>query len=174
MKILDKLDKEEMRDIITLGWAVHDGTWFYHALQEFGIDAANKLNKAALKSLSALEMQRISVQLGMGNNRIKNIEELNNFIVEYLELISPETIFTKLKISHLSQNTLHWEWNKGQCFAYKSMTRLGVVDQYECGIIYRIGCWIEDLGIGCRVSPEIDVCLMHKKGECSGKFELVF
>jgi len=33
----------------------HDGMWFFHCLQEFGIEATNKINKSAIKFLSSIE-----------------------------------------------------------------------------------------------------------------------
>ena len=42
-----------------------------------------------------------------------------------------------------SENLLHWEMKK--CFAHAGMTRLGVIDGYECGVIYRVACWFDSL-----------------------------
>ena len=50
-----------------------------------------------------------------------------------------------LDYSFPSENVLHSEMIK--CFAHAGMTRLGVIDRYECGVIYRVACWFDNLGI---------------------------
>jgi len=39
----------ELTDLLNRCWMTHDGMWFYHCFQEFGIEKANYLNKAAIK-----------------------------------------------------------------------------------------------------------------------------
>jgi hypothetical protein len=59
--VLNKIGKREIRDLLGKGWLTHDGMWFYHTYQELGIDKANKLNKAAIRSLAPIEIKsRIS------------------------------------------------------------------------------------------------------------------
>ena len=58
------------------------------------------------------------------------------------------------------ENELHFEMHK--CFAYEGMIRIGVLDDYICGIHDRIEGWIEGLGIKYEVSPQIDGCLMNE------------
>jgi len=66
------------------------------------------------------------------------------------------------------KNLLHWEWEKRGCFAFKGMKQIGIIDGYRCGVIYRIECWLEALGIKYSIDPKIDKCIMHEKGACSG------
>jgi hypothetical protein len=73
----------------------HDGMWFYHCFQEFGIETANQLNKAA-------------------------------------------------------------------------------IDKYECGVIYRLVCWFDALGLTYRAKPEITSCQMLSGGACGGEFAFDF
>ena len=54
-----ELDREELIDLLNRCWMSHDGMWFYHCLQEFGIEKANNLNKSAIQSLAPLEIERI-------------------------------------------------------------------------------------------------------------------
>jgi hypothetical protein len=54
------------------------------------------------------------------------------------------------------------------------MRNIGVIDEYECGVIYRIECWIESLGIKYDVNPGINRCLMVDGENCSGYFNLYF
>jgi hypothetical protein len=44
MPPLNKIRTEELVDLLNRCWMTHDGMWFYHCLQEFGIEKANKLS----------------------------------------------------------------------------------------------------------------------------------
>jgi hypothetical protein len=70
-------------------------------------------------------------------------------------------------------NILHWEWERGQCFAFKGMTEIGTIDDYRCGVIYRIECWLEALGVEFNIDPKIDGCLMHTTGTCFGEIRIL-
>ena len=59
----------------------HDSMWFSHCTREFGIDKANKLNKAAIKSLAPIEVKRIKTALGIKKQPIETFEELSTFSV---------------------------------------------------------------------------------------------
>ena len=91
-----------------------------------------------------------------------------------MEIILPQSVFSKFHYSIAAQNLLHWEWDDGQCFAYKGMKRMGILDNYQCGVIYRIECWFEAWGVKYKSTPVIDSCIMHQTGHCSGDFQFYF
>ena len=70
------------------------------------------------------------------------------------------------KYSFPENNRMHWEMN--QCFAYNGMKMFGFDRQYECGVIYRVSCWLDALGISHKIEPEIDKCLLNSREKCSG------
>ena len=45
---------------------------------------------------------------------------------------------------------------------------IGIIDAYNCGVMYRIECWLEALGIDFSMHPKPDKCLMHATGRCTG------
>jgi hypothetical protein len=47
--------------------------WFYHTYQELGIEKANKLNKAAIRSLAPIEIKRVKMALGIGGEMIESL-----------------------------------------------------------------------------------------------------
>ena len=174
MRSLSSIKKEEIRDLLGKGWLTHDAMWFFHIAQEFGIERANTLNKAAIKSMSVIEAQRLAEILGMGKKRIEHFEEIKGFLLEGMKLTLPCSVFSKFRMAACSNNVLHWEWVDGECFAYKGMKRMGLLDGYQCGVVYRIECWFRTLGIKFNSTPRIGKCLMHETGRCAGDFEFFF
>jgi hypothetical protein len=146
--------------------------WFYHTCQEFGIERANALNKAAIKSLAPIEMERAKRVLGIDKESIYNFDELMDFMIAALELTLPDSVFKKIHFSSPSRNLIHWDWENGQCFAYKGMKQIGMIDGYRCGVIYRIECWIEALGVRYLMRTRIEGCLMNEKGICEGEIQV--
>ena len=65
-----------------------------------------------------------------------------------------------------------WKFLHEQCFAYTGVKKLGALENYECGVLYRIKCWLDELGIKHRFIPEVSKCHMPVSGECSGEIQL--
>ena len=166
IKLIDKLDKKELNELIGKCWMTHDAMWFYHCYQEFGIEKANRINKAAIRSLAQIESNRFKKVLKV--EKIETLAELKYFLSNSFELIVPD--FMNFIFNFPEENVFHWEFNKRKCFAYNGMKNIGVIGQYECGVIYRIERWLKNLNIKYDVTPKIDKCVVPQKGSCSGDF----
>lgn len=173
VSVLDKVEKKEIRDLLGKGWLTHDGMWFYHAFRELGIEKANTINKAAIRSLAPIEVKRTLKHLGINDQKIRTAGEIKNFMVDALELTLPSSVFEKINFSTSSNDLLHWEWENEECFAYKGMKRIGLIEEYRCGVMYRIECWFETLGINYTINPRIDKCIMSEKGMCRGDIRVL-
>ncbi len=168
MKSTQELTFKEITDLLHKGWMSHDGMWFFHCLKEFGIGKANQLNKAAIRSLAPLEMKRLKKLLGI--EKIETFEEFKAFLTGGFELLIAD--FMNARMSFPAKNVFHWEFVPGQCFAYKGMQSIGVIDDYECGVVYRVACWIDSLGIRYTIDPPVAKCMMRIAGYCAGDFRL--
>ena len=173
MNTLNRISKTEIRDLLGKGWLTHDGMWFYHTYQVKGIDTANRLNKAAIQSLAPIEVKRVKQILGINENHLMSFNDIETFMHDGLELTLPESVFGKLTFTSPHKNTLHWEWEKAECFAYKGIKAMGIIDEYSCGVMYRIECWLAALGIEFSMHPRPDKCLMHTTGNCTGDISIV-
>ncbi|MGZ3580220.1 MAG: DUF6125 family protein [Syntrophales bacterium] len=171
MSLPHHLQEEEIIDLLNRCWMTHDGMWFYHCLKNFGIEKANELNKAAIQSLAPMEIDRITKALGL-EKQIANFHEFKDFFAAASHLFIPT--FMNITISFPRQNTLHWEFEPGNCFAYKGIKRIGAIDQYECGVIYRLQCWFDNLGLKYDLAPQVRRCLMLDRGVCEGDFNFYF
>jgi preprotein translocase subunit SecA len=108
-------------------------------------------------------------------NNTKSAEDFDgfkDFFEEAASLMIPD--FMNVEFTYPKKNKMGWRFNQNKCFAYSGIKRLGVIDQYECGVLYRIKCWLDALGITHRFIPEIGKCHMHATGSCSGEIQLFF
>jgi hypothetical protein len=174
MRSLDEVSKSELRDLLGKGWLTHDGMWFYTVCRESGIEQANKLNKKAIKSMVPFEVQRLTQILDLQKTGMKSVDDVKDFLLCGMELILPASVLSSLHFSTPSANVIHWEWEKNECFAYKGMQRMGVIDSYECGVMYRIECWLDSLGLKFVATPQPGKCRMHEKGYCAGDYVFQF
>jgi hypothetical protein len=162
------LEKDELKELLVKGWMTHDAMWFYHCLQECGIERTNKINKAAISAMSAIEIKRI--QKAAGVERLDTFDEFKRFFDMTMEIATGK--FMKYTYSSLAHNIIHSEWKS--CFAYEGVKGLGVIDRYECGIMLRIDTWLDTLGIKYEVEPKITGCMMHTDGKCFRDYRFFF
>ena len=164
------LEADELQELLVKCWMTHDGSWFYSCMQEFGVEAANRLNKAAIKTLSAIELRRVTDALGIKREGVETSDELKEVIDGMFSVVKGD--FMDFSYDFFSENVMRWEMNR--CFAYEGMKRIGAGEQYECGVLYRVACWVENLGVGYSIDPPIEGCLMRTRGDCSGvvRFDL--
>jgi len=147
----------------------HDGMWFYHCLQEFGIEKTNRINKAAIRAMSAIEIKRIQKAVGAGE--LETFDEFKRFFETTVQIVKGE--FMEFTYSMPAKNKIHSEW-RGSCFAYEGVKALGVIDRYECGIMLRIETWLDTLGIKYEVEPKVTGCMMHTDGRCFRDYKFFF
>ncbi len=169
MRSIQNVSQKEIIDLLGKCWMTHDGMWFFHCLQEFGIEATNRINKSAIQALASIEIKRIKHLLEM-DNKIENFHEFKLFFTEASKLMIPE--FMNVRFSFPEKNRMTWVFNHQKCFAYEGIKKLGAIDKYECGVLYRIKCWLEALEIENKFDPEIDKCSMHFNGSCAGEITL--
>ena len=159
-------EKKDLIDLLNKNWMTHDGMWFYHCLQEFGIEKTNKLNKLAISTLAPIEIKRLKKFLGVEEESIKSFNNFQRFFESAKEMFIPD--FMNADMNFPEKNVMRWKFKPYNCFAYKGMVAADVIEHYECGVIYRIECWINSLGIKYSVKPKISKCLMLLDGNCTG------
>ena len=169
MRETSNFQQKEIVELLNKCWMTHDGMWFFHSLQEFGIETTNKINKSAIKSLASIEIPRVRKILNC-EGEFTEFQCLKTFLEEVKKIMVPD--FMNVEFAYPQNNVIEWVFKQNKCFAYKGIQMLGAIEDYECGVLYRIKCWLDELGIPHRVIPEIDKCQMHFKGSCSGEIQL--
>lgn len=169
---LGRLTREEIRDLVGKGWLTHDGMWFVNAAAELGIERANDLNRAAIRSMAGIEVARLTKALEVDPGGITDSEDLCRLLADGFTLLLPGSVASRIGVSAPDPGTLRMKWDDGECFAYKGMKRAGLLDGYECGVVYRIECWLEALGIRFETDPPPGLCMMRTGGRCATEITL--
>jgi len=156
--ILESIDKRDLRELLCMGLMTHDGMWFYNLFQECGAKTASTLNRAAIQSMSTFEVPRLKKVMGV--DEVTTYEQLKTSSKGAFELIGAD--FMQFRRQYPGNNVVRCDAPEGQCFAYKGVKRIGALDDYDCGIFYRVEAWLKALGIGFRVTPEVHGCLMYQ------------
>ena len=162
------LETRELKELLNKGWMTHDAMWFYNCLQECGIEQTNKINLAAIRAMSAIEIKRMQKALGLGNPQ--SFAEFTSLMEQCMSIATGD--FMKYTMSIPEQNVMHGEWKS--CFAYDGIRALGVIDRYQCGIMLRIETWLDTMGLKWEVEPKITGCMMHTHGQCFRNYRLFF
>jgi hypothetical protein len=173
MQETSEIEKTQIRNLLEKRWLTHDAMWFLQAFSHVGIDKANEMNRAALKFLAPIDMERVKQVLGVNEEKLLDFDHLVQFMNAALELTLPDSVMKRLDVTAPADNCIHWKWEKYQCFAYKGIKQIGAIDGYNCGVIYRFLCWLEALGFSCSTRPAIEKCLMHENGECEGDIHIL-
>ena len=164
------IDKDQLKELLLKCWMTHDGMWFYSCLKRFGIEEANRLNKSAIKGLAPFEIERTKKTVGFDKRTIETFDDWRAYFSIAAKLFIPS--FMNVTFSFPEPGVMHWEFEPNNCFAFKGMKRMGVIDQYECGVIYRVECWLDCFGVRYETKPRLDKCVMREGGRCSGDIVL--
>jgi hypothetical protein len=162
------LKKNELKEILIKNWMTHDAMWFYHCLQECGIEKTNKINKAAVRAMGMIEMKRI--QKAVGIDKVETFEGFKSLIEAAWDIGKGD--FMKASFRLPARNVLRGDFEN--CFAYEGIKQLGAIEQYQCGIFERIYGWFDGMGIKYSVSPQVEGCMMHTDGKCFREFTFNF
>jgi len=171
MQITEKIDKHQIRELLSKGWLTHDAMWFYNVYKDMGIEKANKMNLAAIEAMSAIEVRRYLKALGYPKDTVfTSFKDFSDFFEKAFSILQADFMDTQYTIP--GHNRVKWKWNT--CFAHTGLTHLGVIGQYQCGVLLRVQTWLKTLGIRYTMEPEITGCLMHSRGACEGIFRFYF
>lgn len=142
-------------------WLTHDAMWFAHSVERLGIETANELNRAAVRSMAAVEAGRLRKLMAV--DAVRTPAELRRFFDTAVAVVIPDVIDFTMGWAPDGQSVT---FEVQRCFAFEGVSALGVADTYECGIYERVTGWLEGLGIAYRIEPDVAHCTMHHSGAC--------
>lgn len=165
---MKELSKAEIKELLSKGWMTHDAMWLMQTVQHCGFEKANLINKAAVRSMSQVEVKRIKKAFGV--DKVETFQDLRDLLECINQVVKAD--FMDFDYSFPQDDTLRVHMN--QCFAHDGMAKFGVLDQYQCGIFERFFGWFEGLGLKYQAIPEVDNCLMNQTGACVRDIKVSF
>lgn len=165
---MQEIGWDELKNLLNKSWITHDAMWFRYCLEECGIEATNRINRAAIRSAARIEIKRLARVLGV--EKVESFEDLVRLLTGALKILQAD--FMQFDCEFPEAGVLRWRTKR--CFAYEGITRLGVIEQYECGIFERVQGWFDSLNLTYTMSPPVVTCMLHTDGHCYREFRFEF
>jgi hypothetical protein len=166
--VLQRLSPPEREALLVKCWMSHDARWFMAVAREYGIEAANRLNKVAAHEVGKVEARRIARALELPAARTVDEWLLTQEIL--LGLLGPD--LADYRVTKVGSNA--FQLRVRRCFANENAARAGIADQYECGLFARITGWADALSVRYEISPSLGRCLKAQGEECCHQVTLRF
>ena len=159
-ELLRRLSPTEREALIIKCWMSHDARWFMAVASEYGMEAANRINQAAAHEIGKVEAPRVLRAL-----QLPPVETVDDCLLAQeliIGLFGPDLL--DYDVIKVNDNTC--QVHVTRCFAEENAIRVGVADQFECGIFARSSGWLEALGMEYEMTPPLGKCLKAQGREC--------
>jgi hypothetical protein len=160
------LSASEREQLLVRSWMTHDARWFNAVARQFGMEAANRVNQAAVRDAAKVEAQRVGRALGIAPP--KDAASCLAAQQAMIGLLGPDLLEYEAEVESASAYRVAVK----RCFAHENVTRAGVARQYDCGIFARIEGWLEGMGFRPQVEPPLKGCLKAQGKDCVHRVRL--
>jgi len=160
-RVLQQLSPAERESLIIKCWMSHDARWFKAVAVTCGLEAAMRANRIAVREEGRAEARRLVRLL-----QLPPVRTMKDYLLvqeTMIGLLGPELL--DYTISEQGEDA--FEIGIERCFAFDNVTRAGIAQQYECGILPRLMGWLDELGLDYDLSPEPGRCLKAQDRECA-------
>lgn len=153
---------QEQRETLLLGaWYSHDARWFNAVAEEFGIEAANRLNRRAVHALALVEAHRLAKTLGLGP--APDLPAFLAFVDHIRDTYVPSSL-SEMEVTVVDDRTYEVEVTK--CFVAGNIVRAGIAESYECAVFDRLHGWHEAAGLPLSEPFPAIRCPVAQGGRC--------
>ena len=167
-EVLRRLSPPEREALLIKGWMSHDARWFMAVAGEYGMEAANRLNRVAAHEVGKAEARRIARALDLP--AVRTVDDWLLTQETLLCLLGPALADYRVTKAGSDAFQVHVE----HCFAYDNAVRAGISEHYECGMLTRITGWLDGLELEHEISPPLGKCLKAVGNECLYRLALGF
>ncbi|MBU0513732.1 MAG: hypothetical protein KJ621_03060 [Proteobacteria bacterium] len=164
--MLDRLSAGQVQDLLVKCWMSHDARWFMAVAQEYGLEAAGRLNQVAAHAVGLVEAKRLAKALDL--SRPRTVEDLILLQETFIGLVGPNLMDYQV----VKTGPDSFEVRVERCFAHQNVVRAGVAEHYDCGIFARVGAWPEALGVDFEMTPPLGRCLKVAGEDCVYRFTI--
>jgi len=155
------LTADEREALLRRAWYGHDARWFASAAAEFGLEAANRLNRRALRAATAGEMRGFAKTVGV--ERAADLGEFLDLFDGAADVFVPRSMM-EFDVSRVDERSYEIEFQR--CFVYENITKAGIAGQYECAVFDRVAGWHDALGLPLAEEPPALPCAMAQGKVC--------
>lgn len=136
------LSQELREDLIRRAWYAHDARWYAIVAAEFGLEAANRLNRNAVRALSQVEAGRLLRTLGLEPE--PTVEGVVALLRKGINVYVPPPLM-EVALQPLDGESYQVEVRK--CFAAANIVKAGIADAYECAVFDRFEGYHDAMGL---------------------------
>lgn len=159
-EILSRLALSERQALLIKTWMSHDARWFMAVADEYGMAAANRLNKIAAHEVGKVEAQRMVRALQ--SPPVTSLDEYLLMQEVFITFLGPDLLDYGIRKVSDDAYQIHVQ----RCFAYDNAVRAGIAEHYECGILARVAGWFDALNLKYALRPTLGQCLSAHGQEC--------
>jgi hypothetical protein len=136
------LSNETREDLLRKNWYSHDARWFAAVVEEFGLEAANRLNRRVVRAVGQVETRRLANALNV--ERASNLSGFLQMLETGRELyVAPPLI--EMEARAIDESS--YEIRVSRCFVAENIQRAGIAEAYECAVFDRVAGWHDALGL---------------------------
>lgn len=138
---ISELPPDSREALLRGAWYAHDARWFAAATAEYGIEAANRLNRAAVRALARVEASRLARALDAGPSA--SVDAALDLLRAGLDLYIGPTLMD-MDLRRVDDSS--YEVTVNDCFIARNIQKAGIADTYECAVWDRVQGYHEALG----------------------------
>jgi hypothetical protein len=142
------LTAEEREAQMRRAWYGHDARWFAAAAAEYGLEAANRLNRRALRAATVSEMRGFARTVGV--ERAADLDEFLDLFDAAADVFVPRSMM-EFDVRRVDDRSYEVEFQR--CFVHENVTKAGIAGAYECAVFDRVAGWHDALGLPLADDP---------------------
>lgn len=161
------LDHAAEKELLRRCWYWHDARWFAGVATEFGIEAANRVNRANVRALGQVEMRRLMKATGV--ERVANIAAALHLYEAARALYVPAS-FMEADVEGVSG--VGYDVVMRRCYVHENIVRAGIAATYECAVFDRLQGWHDAWALPLAESVPPRTCALAAGRECRQRFAI--
>lgn len=154
-------DDEAQRELLRRCWYSHDARWYAAVAEEFGMEAANRLNRRAVQALGRVEVRRLIRALGL-----EEVADLEEFVAVaragHRILVPPPDMEMEFRMV----DARSYEVRLGRCYVHENVERAGIAEHYVCAVFDRLAGWHDAVGLPLAEELPALPCAKSRGDQC--------
>ncbi len=159
------LDAETEKDLLRRCWMWHDARWFAAVAGEFGMEAANRINRKNVRALGQTEMRRLMKALAV--DRVDDLAEALELYAAGRHLYVPLSLMDA-EVGAVTPDSYEVVFRR--CFVHENIVRAGIADTYDCAVFDRIQGWHDAWGLPLAEDLPVRTCALAAGQQCRQRF----